>query len=112
IDIMRVGIRDFGQFFFSGRIDGIEIFAGARRHKLSADEQLIAWPDLDVIACFRGGRVAPTIAEGKFSLVRWYCSGAMINRAVPLYDDELRALRFFSSHHFSLWTARFHGCEK
>jgi hypothetical protein len=91
IDIFRVALGDLGEFFFRGRIDRCEIFPRARRDKLSADEQLIARLEANVVARFRRGRVAPSIAETQLPPAGWKRNAAMRNYAVALEDNELSA---------------------
>ena len=87
IDVARVRLRDLGEFFFRGGIDRSEIFPRARRDEFSADEQLIARLELDVIVRFRRGRVTPFLAEIQMTRAERN-SDAPIERLLLIKDND------------------------
>ncbi len=63
VDIRRIGIGHFTQFFFSGRIDRIKIFFTQRLLPFPIDKQIILFINAGGAFAFRGRGVGPTGVE-------------------------------------------------
>ena len=68
VDVVRISLRDFGQFLFGGGIDGGKVFARTWGDELAVDEEFIAGLDLDVIVRLGRGRVSPFVPEVEMPL--------------------------------------------
>ena len=65
INVGFVGSGNFRELFFRGRVDGGEIFPGARFDEFAVDEQFMPRRDDVIPGLLRRGRVIPLAAEGE-----------------------------------------------
>src|SRR5207248_10993923 len=96
VDVARVCLRDLGEFFLGGGIDRRKIFSRARRDEFPTDEQLIARLELDVIVCFRRGRVTPLLAEIQMAIA-WRNGYAPVVRLL-VEENDFGSTEVFSRH--------------
>src|SRR4029077_7703605 len=94
INILFISGTNLGQFLFRGRVNGIKIVAGLRRHEPAIDEKLITVAQFNVTVRFQRWRVTPTLAEIQTS----FCDRSSVALAVSIDDRELRAVWFPSPH--------------